>query len=131
MAITKKSGRQEIISAVVNFAFGDLVDATAVEAVNLPAGAVVVGGALIIRTAFNSATSDTIAVTLGSETLLAATDVKTAVVSKLFTAGTIAAITAPDTVDITWDGTGTAPSAGAGILVVNYIVEGRTGFSHD
>lgn len=128
MAITKKAGRQEVISAYVPFGFADLVDATAVAAVDLPEGAIVVGGALVIREVFNSATSDTIAITVNSETLLAATSVA-ALGSTLLTSGSAAALTAPDTVDVTWDGTGTAPTTGAGYLVVNYIVEGRAAFS--
>lgn len=130
MAITKSAGRQEVISAVVEINFGDVTDAVAVEAVDLPEGAVVVGGSLVARTAFNSATSDTMAVAVDSETLLAATNIA-ATGSTPFTAGTVAALAAPNTVDVTWDGTGAVPTAGQVVLIVNYVVEGRACFSQD
>ena len=124
MAITKQAGRQWPLVGKAEFAFGDLTDATAVEAVDLPYGAIVTGGMLVITTAFDSATSDTIAVSVGSDTLLAAQDVKTAAGSWPFTAGS-GPTTAPDTVDVTWDGTGAAPSAGAGYLIVEYVIDDR------
>ncbi|MBT8448163.1 MAG: hypothetical protein KJO69_00640 [Gammaproteobacteria bacterium] len=127
MAITKNVGRQEVISAAVTIGYADVVDATAVEAINLPEGAIVVGGALVVREVFNSATSDTIAVAVNSEALLAATDV-TALGSTLLTAGSAAALLA-DTVDVTWDGTGAVPTTGSVVLIVNYVVEGRAAFS--
>lgn len=128
MAITKNVGRQEVISAYVTIGFADVTDAVAAEAIDLPEGAIVVGGNLIARVAFDSATSDTMAVTVDSETLLAATSIA-ATGSTPFTAGTVAALTAANTVDVTWDGTGTAPSAGSVVLEVQYIVEGRAAFS--
>jgi hypothetical protein len=60
MAITKKEGRQEHICAIVEFAyddFGALVgtsDTETLEAVNLPTGAIVTGGMLVIDTPFNT-----------------------------------------------------------------------------
>lgn len=128
MAISKNAGRQEVIAAKVTIGFGDVVDATAVEAVDLPAGAVVIGGALVATEAFNSATSDTIAVTIDGETLLAATSVA-ATGSTLFTAGSVAPLAAPNTVDVTWDGTGTAPTQGSVDLVVTYVITGRACFA--
>lgn len=131
MAITLNPGRQETISAVVPFTFADFTSGVATAAVNLPEGAIVTGGSLVVRTAFNSATSDTIAVSLDAEPLLAASDVKAAAVTLLFTKGSLAQLAAPNTVDLTWTGVSTAPTTGAGYLVVHYVEEGRAAFSQD
>ena len=58
MTITKKSGRQEVIAATADFTFADVADDTYMPAVDLPSGAIVVGGHLAITTIFNSGTDD-------------------------------------------------------------------------
>jgi len=130
MAITKNTGRQEVISATVEINFADVagLSATVVEAIDLPEGAVVVSGNLITRVAFDSATSDTMIVEVDTVDLLAATSIA-ATGNTPFTAGTVAALTTANTVDVIWTGTGAVPTAGDVLLVVNYIVEGRTAFS--
>jgi hypothetical protein len=68
MPITKKSGRQQVISAYVDFVFGDVSPSGVGQAaIDLPVGAQVVGGDFVISQAFNSATSDTF--TIGDATL--------------------------------------------------------------
>jgi hypothetical protein len=113
MAITKDAGRQYPLVAKVDFTYANLTDATAVEAVDLPANAVVTGGHLTITTVFNSATSDTIAVSGGGVTFLGATDV-TSTGATIFSTLVAPVFTSNDTIDLTWDGTGTAPTTGAG-----------------
>lgn len=60
MAITKKSDRQEVISAIQDFTYSDLgslvgaASATTTEAIQLPEKAIVIGGELVITTAFNT-----------------------------------------------------------------------------
>ena len=116
------SGRQDVLVAVQAFDYSEMVDATAVPAVNVPPGAIVVGGQLVITTAFNSATSDTIAVGDGTNTYLAATSVAATGATAL-SGGLPYSVS--DTVDLTWDGTGAVPSAGAGYLVLEYVIDGR------
>ena len=58
MAITKFSGRQEVISAKVDFGFADLESGSFEQAIDLPTGAIVVGGQLVVTEAFDSGTSD-------------------------------------------------------------------------
>ena len=58
MPITKKSGRQEVIAATADFTYADVTDDTYMPAVDLPGGAIVVGGHLAITTIFNSGTDD-------------------------------------------------------------------------
>ena len=123
MAITKDGGRQWPLVAKVNFGFADLTDETAEEAVDLPAGAVVISASLTVTEVFNSATSDTIALSGGGVTLGA-----TSVTSLGTTAATgidSTALTAKDTVDVTWNGTGTAPTTGAGFVLVEYLMDGK------
>jgi hypothetical protein len=68
MPITKKSGRQQVVSAYVDFVFGDVSPSGVGQAaIDLPVGAQVVGGDFVISQAFNSATSDTF--TIGDATL--------------------------------------------------------------
>jgi len=126
MSITKDSGRQSVLVAIQRFTFEDLEDGVAVEAIDLPAGAVRLRGELVIETAFNSATSDTIAVGDGASAtaMLSATNVQAT--GKTALTGfegeiqpTVEALT------LTWDGTGTAPTAGAGYLLVEYGIENR------
>lgn len=135
MTITKNSGRQEVIAATADFTYADLVSGAYAAAVDLPAGAIVVGGHLAITTIFNSATDDKFSIgdQVGSA---AATDTTYAAQSADITAAGAVPIVAtgkkysePSTVGVVWTGTGTAPSAGAGRLTVLYIVDGRAEFS--
>lgn len=126
MAITKDSGRQYPLVARVDFTYSDLTDATGVEAIDIPPGAEIVGGELVIETAFNSATSDTIDVGDGGDTdRYTASPVNVAATGRTALTLTGYTYTAKDTIDILWDGTGTAPTAGAGYLKVTYTIEDR------
>lgn len=126
MAITKNGARQWPMVAYVDFTYDNLTDATGVAAIDIPVNATVVGGGLVINTVFNSATSDTIDVGDGSDT-----DRYTAspidVTATGYTALTLTGYTytAQDTIDILWDGTGAAPTTGAGTLIVWYIIDDR------
>lgn len=122
-AADKNNGRQYPLVARQPFVFGEMEDATAVEAIDLPVNAIPIGGALVITTVFNSATTDTIAVS-GGGVSLTAQDVKGAVGRWALT---VDESTNPlgDTVDLTWDGTGAVPTTGAGFLEVEYILIDR------
>lgn len=118
------SGRQDVLVACIPFSYDELTDATAVPAATVPPGAIVVGGQLVIGTAFNSATSDTIAVGDGTITYLAATSVAATGATAL--TGISGVYASSDTIDLTWDGTGAAPTAGTGYLVVEYVRTDRS-----
>lgn len=135
MTIQKNSGRQEVVAAYVDFTFADVTDDTYMPAVDLPLGAQVVGGGLAISTIFNSATDDKFSIgdQIGSS---AATKTTYAALSADVTAATNIPIVPtgkvydePSTVGVVWNGTGTAPTAGAGRLTVLYIVNKRACFS--
>ncbi len=123
MTYNKDAGRQTTLQAVAKFDFSDLTDETALEALDLPYGAIILSGDLTATTAFNSATSDTITVT-GSATL-SATDVSSTGRTALTGVGAGVPLTAPGAVSVTWNGAGTAPTQGAGYVRVEYIIDNR------
>lgn len=135
MTITKKSGRQEVIAATADFTFADVTSGAYAAAVDLPGGAIVVGGHLAITTIFNSGTDDKFSIgdKVGAETAAAAT--YAAQSADITAAGAVPIVATgkkysePSTVGVVWTGTGAAPSAGAGRLTVLYIVDGRAAFS--
>lgn len=136
MPITKNPGRQEIIAAHVTFAYGDVTDDTYMAAVDLPAGAIVVGGFAAITTLFNSATDDKFSIGDKEGSASAVKTTYAALSADVTAAGTSIPIVptghqyaSPATVGVVWNGSGAAPSAGAGILVVEYIVDKRAAFS--
>lgn len=135
MTITKKSGRQEVIAATADFTFADVTSGAYAAAVDLPGGAIVVGGHLAITTIFNSGTDDKFSIgdKVGAETAAAAT--YAAQSADITAAGAVAIVPTgkkyaePSTVGVVWTATGTAASAGVGRLTVLYIVDGRAAFS--
>ena len=128
MPITKNTGRQGPIDGFVTLVFGDVVNGVAQAAVKMKSNCVVTGGDLVVTTAFNSATSDTLAVgdALVPNRYLTATTIaalgRTALVPTGYTTviGANAAASS-DQVYVTWTGVGAAPSAGALRLRVTYI----------
>jgi hypothetical protein len=133
MAITKKAARQKLQVAKVNFTFADLTSGSYAAAVDLPLGAIVLGGGLFITTLFNSGTDDKFSI--GDKVGSASADVDTyaAISADIAAVGRAAAIvptgvktTEETSVGVVWTGTGTAATAGAGLLVVEYIIDGQT-----
>lgn len=129
MAITKNSGRQEVISARVTGTFGtgaDIGVQGTYGAIDVPAGAIVVGGYFYISDA-TTATVD-VHVGDGGVTNRYADNVDGAATG--ITALTITGYkyTVADTIDLLVD-TADPAADGAWELVVNYIVDGRAAFS--
>lgn len=123
--ITKNSDRQYPLSAEVAFTYADVASGVFAPAIEVPPGAVVTGGVLVVDTPFNSVTSDTL--TVGD----AATGDRYAVgVNGAAAGGTALGATGleyaqTDNVGITWTGVGGAPTQGAGRLLVTYQRAGR------
>lgn len=126
MGITKDANRQAPVVAEVDFAFGDLTTTVASNAIEVPQGAVVTGGFIVFDTAFNSETSDvfTVGDSGDADRYKASVDGSAAALTALVPTGY--QYTATSNVSITWTGTGTAPTAGAGRLVIEYYVDGRS-----
>ena len=126
MAITTNSDRQYELSAVVDITYSDLTSATQTNAIELPSDAIVTGGHIYTSTAFNSLTSDVIIVgdTDDDNEYLTSTSIAALGLTALVPTGV--KLTAGKEVTVTWTGVGTAPSAGAGQLVITYIRQGRS-----
>lgn len=128
MAITKKSGRQEVIAARVTGTFGTGADVSATgtyPAIDVPEGAVVVGGHFVV----SDATTATVDVHVQSEALAVyAADIDGAATGLTALTPTGYKYTAADTIDLMID-TAAAEAAGTWELVVEYIVDGRAAFS--
>lgn len=126
MAITKNSGRQDVQYARVVVNYDDLTSGAIAEAIDVPAGAIYAGGWVDVITAFDSGTSDVLDVGDGDTA-----DHYTSSQIDISTTGRTALDTVAktydekDTIDVTWTGTGSAPSQGQFELVVGYIREDR------
>lgn len=129
MTITKKSGRQQVISAYLDFGFADVAPSGVGQAaIDLPVGAQVIGGDFVISTAFNSATSDTF--TIGDATLATryGNAIAGAAARTALTVTGYQTTNAEPSVVLKWTGVGAAPTTGAGRLRVDYIVNNRAQF---
>lgn len=132
MAITLQSSRQKSAWATVDFAYTDLTSGSAATAIKLPVGAVVVGGAVVVKTAFNSGTSDALVVGDGTtaDRYKSSYSIQSAARTALVPTGYIVLSTTRE-IKVTWTAVGTAASAGAARLEVEYIVPARADFSQD
>lgn len=131
MAITKNTARQEVIAAYVDFTFADApTTATIYDALKLPTNAVVVGGDLVVTTAWDTGTTATIDVGDVTSGNRYANDVnlKAAARTALTLTGFVTTTTQP-VINVTPTLSGTAATAGAARLTVLYVVKGRAAFS--
>jgi hypothetical protein len=128
MAIASKDrahGRQWPLVAMQPFDISQLTNGTAVAAVKMPAGARVIGGGVIISTPFD-ASGNVINVGDGdAPNRYSATpvDVTAAGFTSLDVTGY--KYTFSDYIDITWTLSG-SPTEGAGIVMVQYVIDGRS-----
>ena len=121
MAITKNYNRQSVSAAEVVINLADL-DGTAQAAVELPAGAIVVGGAAYVSTAFDAQTTATLKVgdAVDDDRYTGtALDLKTVGGKALVPTGYV--MPAQGDVLVTYASTGTAATEGTLRLVVQYI----------
>jgi hypothetical protein len=123
MAITKVGGRQDILVAEVSFTFAQTV-AGALEMVNLPANARVVGGDLIVDTVWDS-TTNTLSLGDGITPTRYTTTTTLKALGRTALGLTGYKYTAADTVDGTYAETGAVPTTGAARLQVQYTIADR------
>lgn len=131
MAITKQAGRQEALTGMANFSYSDLVSGTPAAAVDLPANARVLSIDLRIDTAFNSGTSDALVIQNSEGTPKAFITIA-AGSGAVAVGGYVAAATnlgykntVPSTINVKWTAVGTAATAGAGTVIVTYVIENK------
>lgn len=129
MAVTKDSGRQEVIAARVVVTFGtgnDIAVQGTYPAIDVPEGAIIVGGHINI----SDATTATVDVHLGDGgvTNRYADNIDGGATGLTALTLTGYKYTAADTIDILVD-TADPADAGQAEIVVMYIVDGRAAFS--
>lgn len=126
MAIKKNSGRQSPQVAQVSASLADIKSGAQHAAIELPAGAVVVGGFIHVSQAFNAATTATLKVGDSADDdryTATAADVKNTGVTALTLTGF--ETTKKTDIAVTYAETGAAATAGALTLYVQYIVKKR------
>lgn len=122
----KDFSRQYELTAIQKFTYSDLTSAVAAALAELPAGAIVTGGEIIITTAFNSGTSDSIDIGDGGDpNRYTASPVDGTATGRTALTLTGYQYTVSDDVDITWTGAGAAPTQGAGMVIIKYVRPGR------
>lgn len=126
MALIKNPDRQWPLVAKVAFTQADIPTGVAVAAIDLPGGATVMYGKIVIETAGDSVTSDTIDVGDGTTADRYASNVdgKVAAQTVLTTDG-LAHATGKGEVVITNTAVGTEGTAMVGYLEVVYVIDGR------
>jgi len=129
MAILDKNrnhGRQFPLVAVQDFDYTELTSGSATAAVKLPANARVVGGGVVIETAFNDTGTDLADVGDGGDpNRYSALQIDFAATGYTALDITGYKYTTTDYVDITYTGANGNASAGAGVLIVEYVVDER------
>lgn len=130
MPIRLNSGRQDLAVAYVDVKAGDLASGVAGKAIELPPGAVIVGGDIVVKTAFNSATTATLK--FGDKLdddryTAAAVDLKTVGRTALTLTGYKHNVS--EHLQALFAETGAAATLGLARVAVSYYVEGRSAFS--
>ena len=123
-------GRQQVISAVVTILLANLTDGVDVPVMELPAGAEVIGGAVVTETAFNSTSTDTIDIgDTGSQNRYLNDGNFRAAGARVALVPTGYVNTAPTKLTARWVSGGGSPTTGKCRLRVDYIVIGREQFT--
>lgn len=118
--------RQNLKVAIQDVSYTELTSGAAIGAVKIPYGARVLGGFVVVETAFDSGTSDVLDVGDGVDD-----DRYTASQIDLQALGATALdvtgykYTTTDFIDLTWTAVGTAATAGALQLIVFYAIDGN------
>lgn len=131
MPITKNSARQELVVAHVDINLADIANNVAQQALDLPVGAVITGGALVTTEAWNSTTSDVMDVGDATTATRYLTDGNIRALGArvpLVPTGFIHTATQP-ALTVTWTSGGGTPTTGKVRLEVEYYVRGRAAFS--
>ena len=141
MAITKDINRQCVMSALLTLDFtsaGNMVGASGVAqaAFSMPPNCIVTGGAVVTRTAVNSATSDVLSVgDAGSANrYLSASSIHATGIAALVPTGYLTPGNTPSAsgdITVTWTGVGAVPTAGSVQVRVDFVQVGRGEYTQD
>ena len=128
-ALKLAPGRQEPILAYMDVVLANLATTVAKSLIEVPAGAVIFKGAVVVTGVFNSSTSD--AADFGDagdpNRYLGALDLQSLGVTALVPTGY--AYTAPTKIDVVWTSGGGVPTTGKFRLWVLYYTAGREDFT--
>ena len=124
MSITLDPNRQWVKKAWVTIPFSALTSGQAASAINMPPGAVITGGSVVVTTAFNSATSDALTVgdTTSATKYLSTDNIHTTGLTALVPTGYVSQ---GEDLQVTWTGVGAAPTAGSFTLGIDYYIQGE------
>jgi len=126
MALTAELTGQTVLVAMKRFTFDDLTSGETTALFTLPPGTVRLRGSLVIETAFNSGTSDTIDIgDAGAQDALLSNNDGSAGGAAL-TGFADEVQSTSEAITINWTGAGDAPTTGAGYVVVEYVIDGRS-----
>jgi hypothetical protein len=128
MTIQKTAGRQEVQIASIVITAAMLVGNSGVdlEALDMPPGAIVLGGDVTVTEAFDSGTSDVLDVGDASSENRYVNDVNIAATGRTALVPTGFTITDGEpAISVRWTGVGAAPTAGSARLTVQYFVPKR------
>jgi hypothetical protein len=132
MAITKDFNRQCVMSALVTIKFGDVAGNSGVDlaAIAMPPNAIVIGGAVTTKVAFNSATSDVIDVgdAVSQNRYLNDGSIHAAGIVPLVPTGYVHP---GGDLTVRWVGVGAVPTAGEAQVRVDYVIVGRGEYTQD
>ncbi len=124
-SLTKDVGRQKVLLAMIEFTYLNIADtATAVSAIDLPYGAVVTGGYIVVDTVFNVGTTSVLDIgdATTADRYKADVNLKALGVTQLVPTGYKSN---GDAILITPANVGTAATTGSARLFVEYMITGR------
>lgn len=125
MALKLKSGRQPTLLAYIDIVLADLVTTVAKNLIELPHGAVVIGGGVVVSQVFNSTTSDVLDIGDAGVANRYKDNVNLQALGFTALIPTGYVTTAPTKITGTWTSGGGVPTTGAARLFVEYFVQGR------
>ena len=124
MTIKRKSGRQEVVSAILDFNFADANGTNFNPLAELPGDGIVVSGHLLVESAGDAGLTANLGDSVSGNRYGNAVAMDAAGATALGITGY--EYTTIDNLGITFSA---QPTQGSGRIVVNYVVSGRAGFS--
>ncbi len=125
MAITKDSACQSLIVRHVDINLADLTTNVAVEAMDIPANAVIVSGELVTTEAWNSTTSDVMDVGDATSATRYLTDGNIRALAARVPLVPTGYVSIGEALKVTWTSGGGTPTTGKVRLDVSYYIIGR------
>lgn len=124
-AVRIKSGRQSVVSAYLDVVLANHATTVALSEIHVPAGAVIVGGAVVVTEVFNSTSTDVLDIGDSGTANRYKNDVNLQALGLTALVPTGYVYTEPSYIKGVWVSGGGTPTTGAYTLRVDYIVRGR------